>query len=161
MRAERGRWGVLHVLKRLAGVSADGTAGGIEGLLSPCAFRHELARERARTDRGAPAFSMLALKIGAEPGSARHDRAARVLASLLRARIRLTDTAGWFDSRVGVIFPNTPGERVPHLWAPLEEAYRQSKQPERADEVPLPDVTYEVYIYPCDDKDKEPGHTPP
>ncbi|HNR32951.1 MAG TPA: hypothetical protein PKI11_18810 [Candidatus Hydrogenedentes bacterium] len=120
----------------------------IEGLWSSEAFEQQLRKERARTDRGAGSFTLLALRIDAPPDSEAFLQAAWVLSALLNQRTRFIDTKGWFGDRIGVIFPNTPSASVVHIWPPIKEAFDQRSHSASAERSPLPTVTFEVYAYP-------------
>lgn len=122
----------------------------IEGLLAPEVFQEQLSKERARTDRGGGPFSLLALKIEAEPDSEAFLQAAWVLSTLLSQRTRVCDTRGWFGDQVGVILPNTTGDKVAFVWPPIKEAFDKRARTESTERVTLPEVTFEVYAYPSD-----------
>jgi lipopolysaccharide/colanic/teichoic acid biosynthesis glycosyltransferase len=70
-------------------------------------FREAMQRERLRADRWGQPLSLLSLGVaGARHGQETLEVAGRILAQ----RMRLTDEAGWLDSRhVGILMPNTPG----------------------------------------------------
>ena len=139
---------------RLRGRSGRGkghaTRRAVEGLLSSDAFEEQLMKERARTDRGGGPFTVLALKIDAEPDSEAFIQAAWVLVALLKDRTRLTDTKGWFGDRIGVILPNTTCDKVIHVWPPIQEAFDKRARTESTERVTIPRVSYEVYAYPSD-----------
>ncbi|MFP4501122.1 MAG: hypothetical protein ACLFTT_08995 [Candidatus Hydrogenedentota bacterium] len=130
------------------------------GLLPADAFEECLRKERARVDRGGPPFSVLALRIDARPGSKSFLQAVAILAALLNERTRFIDTKGWYGDRIGVILPNTPADRVRHIWPPLKAAFDKRLQSESLEEIQLPEVHSEVYIYPCDDESRRLQETP-
>lgn len=141
---------MFRFVRKGAGRRKVSARRSIEGLLSPEAFQEQLTKERARTDRGGGPFSLLALKIEAEPDSERFLQAAWVLATLLNERTRICDTKGWYGDCVGVILPNTASEKVAHVWPPIKEAFDKRARTESTERVTLPKVTFEVYAYPSD-----------
>jgi lipopolysaccharide/colanic/teichoic acid biosynthesis glycosyltransferase len=77
------------------------------GLHSVPQFRVILARERVRADRSDDQFSLLSLSVS-DPR--RNLPTLLHTARILRRRLRVTDEAGWLDSRtIGVLLPATPG----------------------------------------------------
>ncbi|MCE9616666.1 MAG: sugar transferase [Lentisphaerae bacterium] len=75
----------------------------LQGILSESAFRGILSYERALSDRHERQFSLLIFS----PSADRHaQRFNTTLIDLLKARLRMTDVAGWVErGRVGVILP--------------------------------------------------------
>lgn len=70
------------------------------------AFRHEAARERMRADRSRAPLSVLVIEL---PANRRQNRDYSFLYSVLRQRLRITDSAGQLPGGcVGVLFPDTP-----------------------------------------------------
>jgi len=80
----------------------------LPGIHSAGRFRSILERERARSDRNHHEFSVVLFDVGnAEVDSAQ----LRHLANVLADRVRLTDEAGWFDSRrIGILLPHTSSD---------------------------------------------------
>ena len=77
--------------------------------------------ERRRVDRNGSAVSFLLIRVA--PGKSAPDDMA-FLASVLRRRLRTTDTAGMLkDGRVGVILPDTPAEGGWKVAADVSEVY--------------------------------------
>lgn len=69
--------------------------------LMPAAFRRQIRRECARTDRTGQVFSLIAF-------AARRHR--KRLIRTVTARVRETDEIGWLESgRLAVLLPDTPG----------------------------------------------------
>ena len=137
-------------LRRLAGVELREFNQRVDGLLSAPEFAVALAKERARTDRGGAGFSMLALAIGAPVDSPAFQESAWILASLLLERTRLIDTKGWFGVRVAVIFPQTPADRIQHIWTPIKEAFDTRLNSTGLEHLQRPDIRCEVFAYPCE-----------
>jgi lipopolysaccharide/colanic/teichoic acid biosynthesis glycosyltransferase len=101
-------------------------------------FHYALERERARADRWEQPLSLLSL--GAADAK-RGEATLRQVAGFLRDRMRLTDEAGWLDSRhIGVLMPNTPGWGA---WTLADEICLAFP-----DSAPLPHC--KVYCYPTD-----------
>ena len=99
-------------------------------------FRRMLERERARTDRSGDEFSLLLFGV-------RDWRSGRVtlryLTRLFGQRLRITDEAGWLDSRhLGVILPSTPGWGA---WTLADDLCLRFPE-----HVPLPECR--VFVYP-------------
>ncbi|MBM4144163.1 MAG: sugar transferase [Lentisphaerae bacterium] len=65
-----------------------------EQAATSAAFREELLRERARSDRTEQVFSVVMFEV---PRSARGNALAGELSTLVPARMRATDFMGWFD----------------------------------------------------------------
>ncbi len=101
-------------------------------------FREAIERERARADRWERPLALLSLGVAdSREGEATLQQVARILAG----RMRLTDEAGWLDSRhLGVLMPNTPGWGA---WTLADEICL-----EFPDSVPLPQC--KVYCYPSE-----------
>lgn len=77
-------------------------------LLSGDDLRFEAARERIRADRNGSPLSILIIKL---PRDRAQPRDVAFLASILRRRLRITDTAGRLSPRrIGVLLPDTPKE---------------------------------------------------
>jgi lipopolysaccharide/colanic/teichoic acid biosynthesis glycosyltransferase len=105
-------------------------------LYSADRFRAALQRERARADRWEQPLSLLSLGVA----SAQHgEDTLKTVARILAQRLRLTDEAGWLDSRhIGILMPNTPGWGA---WTLADEICL-----EFPDSVALPQC--KVYCYP-------------
>ncbi|MGD0898903.1 MAG: sugar transferase [Thermoguttaceae bacterium] len=104
-------------------------------------FLRMLQRERVRADRSGSSFSLLALGVDR---SMRGRATLRHLVRLLKRRLRVTDDAGWLDSRhVGVILPDTP---LWGAWTLVDDLCLAFPT-----DVPLFDC--KVYVYP----DEEPA----
>ncbi len=101
-------------------------------------FFELLQRERARTDRGGSAFSLLTFTAGHK--SLQHETI-KLLAGIFRSRLRLTDDAGWLDSRrIGVLLPDTD---VSGAWKVADDVCRRLPQ-----DGPIPQC--KAYFYPSD-----------
>lgn len=144
---------MLSLFRRLVLRKTARRRRAIEGLLAPDLFAEQLAKERARTDRGAGAFSVLVLHVAVPSDSDGYLQAAWVLSALLNQRTRFTDTKGWFGDSIAVIFPHTPADKVAHIWPPIKEAFDQRVRSSSTERLALPEVTYEVLAYPGDQLD--------
>jgi lipopolysaccharide/colanic/teichoic acid biosynthesis glycosyltransferase len=101
-------------------------------------FRQAMERERARADRWEQPLSLLSL--GVADGQ-QGNKTLKHLARVLARRMRLTDEAGWLDSRrVGILLPNTLGWGA---WTLAEAICSEIR-----DAVALPQC--KVYCYPSD-----------
>jgi lipopolysaccharide/colanic/teichoic acid biosynthesis glycosyltransferase len=98
---------LMRLLRGFVGERRSHRALAACGLHSVKQFRDILARERARADRCDDQFALLHL--GVE--DARRDLSTLLQAArILRRRLRISDEAGWLDSRtIGVLLPGTPG----------------------------------------------------
>lgn len=137
-------------LRRMTGTGQREDAVHIDGLLSTTDFKEVLQKERARTDRGGPGFSMLALAIDAPVDSAPFRETAWILASLLLERTRFIDTKGWYGEQVAVIFPQTPAARIQNIWPPIKEALDKRLESASSEHIRLPEIRCEVFAYPCE-----------
>jgi lipopolysaccharide/colanic/teichoic acid biosynthesis glycosyltransferase len=112
----------------------DSTLLGVPG---PARFRSQTRRQRALAERTGTPFALVLFQT--QGGRWRPDEA-RHFIRLLNARVRLTDSVGWFDDRrLGVILANTGTQggikfasQITHL-AELEEQ-----------------LSYDIYVYPAD-----------
>ncbi|MGO9111417.1 MAG: sugar transferase [Thermoguttaceae bacterium] len=101
-------------------------------------FREAMDRERARADRWEQPLSLLSLGAGS---GRQGEKTLKQVGRILRWRIRLTDEAGWLDSRhIGILMPCTPGWGA---WTLADEICL-----EFPDCTPLPQC--KVYCYPSD-----------
>jgi len=96
-----------RVLGGVVGRVRTGEDAALRSLPPPGKFHHMLERERARTDRTGDEFSLLTFGMRSW-GAGR--TTFTCLAELFEQRLRITDAAGWLNSRhLGVILPDTPG----------------------------------------------------
>ena len=101
-------------------------------------FRDAIDRECARADHWEQSLALLSL--GVTDGR-RGEKTLQQLARILSRRMRLSDDAGWLDSRhIGILMPNTPGWGA---WTLADEICL-----EFPDSLPLPQC--KVYCYPSD-----------
>ena len=113
-------------------------ASAFRGLYPAEQFRAAMDRERARADRWEQPLALLSL--GVAHGRKGQETLQRVVRILTR-RMRLTDEAGWLDSRhIGILMPNTLGWGA---WTLADEICL-----EFPDSVSLPQC--KVYCYPSD-----------
>lgn len=113
-------------------------AGAYRYLYPVSRFRDAMDRERARADRWEQPLSLLSLGVAS---ARKGDQTLKQIARILKRRLRLTDEAGWLDSRhIGILMPNTRGWGA---WTLADEICA-----EFADAVPLPQC--KVYCYPSD-----------
>jgi lipopolysaccharide/colanic/teichoic acid biosynthesis glycosyltransferase len=112
-------------------------AGAPSGLYSVEQFHLALERERARADRNGHHVCLVLLPVPARDGTPEWSPFVRTL----RARLRLTDEAGWFDrSHLGVLMPYTSCQGAWHM---IEDLCRRL-------EGRLSGSDCRVYIYPYD-----------
>lgn len=125
-----------------------------ERLLAPEQFRAQLTRERARTGRSGAPFTVLVFDVDPSQGDPLRDRAFRVLASVLLDRTRASDTKGWLADRLAIILPHTTAGEADAVWHTICEAYKNRMFGELAGQLPLPQVSYEIYGYPDNGPDR-------
>jgi len=124
------------MLQPIAAVSRWRREASLRRLPCPERFHRMLDRERLRSAHSGEEFSLLSFEVrDGETGRA----ALAHLARLVQRRLRITDEAGWLDSRhLGVILPNTPGWGA---WTVVDRL--QSSLP---GQISAPECT--VYVYP-------------
>lgn len=101
--------------------TADAPAGGDDRSLPwcmPCEeFLRLIERERVRAGRNGRSFSLVTLDVGGLD-----EAAVREVRSRVHARRRMTDDVGWYEpGRLGVLLPETPGDRARSYLASVVE----------------------------------------
>lgn len=108
-------------------------------ILDQEAFRFEIKKERSRVDRKGPTVQLSVLLVQGLPHS--FAETLPELANDLRERLRITDTIGWCDKKLGVLLAETNREGAKIVAADIESMANRYKRT----------VEIEIMVYPDDD----------
>jgi len=125
-------------------------AAQVEGLLTAEAFELELAKERARIDRGGSSFCLLTISVDIPAETPEYYQAVWDLSAILAERTRIIDSKGWFRGKVGVILPITKSAHIPNIWRHIDESFKKRSRFVKGGSAPK--LSYEVFTYPSDGK---------
>lgn len=139
---------VYSIIERFFGATVSKTAAAAQQLLEQEAFARELARERARSDRYGSTFCLMAISIDVPRDSEEYREMLALLVGVLQDRLRICDTAGWFDNRIGVIFPHTPSAHVGAIWQAIQDELRKELYNRGEKFALLPPLKSEFFAYP-------------
>jgi lipopolysaccharide/colanic/teichoic acid biosynthesis glycosyltransferase len=131
---------IAWIRKRLGNSFRRSQRDVADNLLGVEQLQHVLECERVRTERIGRPFSLLTLALAEQDrlnGGVPH------LASLLRGRLRITDSAGFLgDARIGVVLPETPASGAWSVARDLSAQFELYGEP----------LACEVHTYPQDDR---------
>lgn len=116
--------------------------------LSEPEFSLCLAKERARADRDGTTFLLVVIDLGEATNG--HGMALAMLDDVLGERTRLQDTRGTYKGKVRLILVGALPDMLGAFWADIEHRFRTRWRKEQGQQLPLPRLSYEVYVYPGD-----------
>ena len=102
-------------------------------------FRFEIEKERSRVDRKGPTVQLAVLLIQGLPQNFVESQPE--MAASIRERLRITDTIGWCEKKLGVLLPETNREGANIVASEIDAITERFKR----------SVDIEVLVYPDDD----------
>lgn len=121
---------------------------GVRDLMSRSAFEHVLECERARADRSEIPFTLLVIDVATPRNRDEYGQSLTILSSVLKRRLRLCDSFGWYGTRVGALLVGAKEEHVSRIWKDIEKAFVEEAHAELSRRLPLPELNFRVYTYP-------------
>lgn len=108
-------------------------------ILDQDSFRFEIEKERSRVDRKGPTVQLSVLLLQGLPQNFADSQPE--LAASIRERLRITDTVGWCEKKLGVLLPETNREGASIVASEIESLAGKFKR----------SVEIEILVYPDDD----------
>lgn len=121
---------------------------GVEGLMSRAAFEHVLECERARADRSEVPFTLLVIDVAMPRAREEYGQSLALLATVLKRRLRVCDSFGWYGNRIGAMLVGAKEEHVARIWKDIQTAFVEEAHAELSRRLPLPELNLRVYTYP-------------